>query len=151
MQTQGVGVKTEGEANAEEEEEEEEESADPKKTKSKQTLDGEEGIAKQERGYSWTQTREEVELIVPLSSTETLTSREAKARGLKVKFFPKKITVDYEGKALLKIVLYSSVDVDGCAWTWDSSSGKGTNLVLNCEKTSGRSWPRIMLDYNERL
>eukprot|EP00558_Chaetoceros_sp_UNC1202_P003131 CAMPEP_0197237820 /NCGR_PEP_ID=MMETSP1429-20130617/4550_1 /TAXON_ID=49237 /ORGANISM="Chaetoceros sp., Strain UNC1202" /LENGTH=358 /DNA_ID=CAMNT_0042696897 /DNA_START=14 /DNA_END=1090 /DNA_ORIENTATION=+ len=104
---------------------------------------GEEGISKEEAGYSWTQTTEEVELVIPLTS-EKLTSKEVKANKLKVQYFTKKVIVEYDGKELLKLALYATVDVDGCTWTLDSSD-KGTSVVVTCEKMKGVSWPRINL------
>eukprot|EP00978_Attheya_sp_CCMP212_P020237 scaffold57656_cov61-Attheya_sp.AAC.3 len=92
------------------------------------SADGEDGVAKAEEGglYSWTQTDEEIELIVPLGSSadgndNTLTSKDVKAGGLK---------------------LYASVDPDGCTWTLDTGK-KQTSLNISCEKIDAVSWPRI--------
>jgi hypothetical protein len=105
---------------------------------------GENGVAKSEEGYSWTQTDEEIEVVVPLPSSDgdggkkVVTSREAKAAGLKVKYFPKKMIVEFGGSALLSLDFFASVDPDGCMWTLDSG-----DLVVTCEKVDATSWPRV--------
>ena len=102
------------------------------------TAAGEDGIAKSEAGYSWTQTDEELEIVVPLISNAgpVLTSKDARAAGLKVQYFPKKITVHFSGEELLSLNFFASVDPDGCTWTLDPSD-KGTSLVVTCEKADG--------------
>jgi len=108
---------------------------------------GENGVAKSEEGYTWTQTDEEIEIVIALPSAgddakKVLTSREAKAAGLKVKYFSKKLIVEFGGKVLLSLEFFASVDPDGCTWTLDGSD-KGTLLVVTCEKIDETSWPRI--------
>lgn len=118
--------------------------------------DGENGIAKEEQGgyYSWTQTDEEIEIILPLSSNDNnpevekkvLTSTDVKKGGLKVKFFPRKLIVSFHQKEILKMDFYDSVDPDGCTWTLEvGSQKKDTCLVISCEKSNEMSWPRITL------
>ncbi len=114
---------------------------------------GENGVAKAEEGYTWTQTEEEVEIVVPLpddsdaGSGKCMTSIEAKGRGLKVKFYPKKIVVEFAGKELLSLDFFARVDPDGCTWTLDGGNGKSSStstlLVVTCEKVNETSWPRI--------
>ena len=108
--------------------------------------DGENGVAKSEQGYKWTQTDEEVEIVIPLKNEKKImTSREAKAAGLKVKYFPKKLRVEMGGEELLALDFYASVDPDGCTWTLDTDTGsdEASALVVTCEKVDGVSWPRI--------
>jgi hypothetical protein len=114
------------------------------------SADGEDGVAKAEEGglYSWTQTDEEIELIVPLGSsadgndTGALTSKDVKAGGLKVKYNPRSVTVTFRGTEMLNLKLYASVDPDGCTWTLDMGK-KQTSLNITCEKIDAVSWPRI--------
>lgn len=111
------------------------------------SADGENGIAKTEQDglYSWTQTDEEIEIVVPLgenSNGNALSSKEVKAGGLKVKYFPRKLSVSFREKEILSLALYASVDVDGCTWTLDIGK-KATLLNVTCEKNDEIAWPRI--------
>lgn len=111
------------------------------------SADGENGIAKSEQGglYSWTQTEEEIEIIVPLgkgSDGKSLSPSEIKTAGIKVKYFPRKVTVSFKAKEILCLSLYDCIDPDGCTWTLDSSNDE-SSLVITCEKSDGMSWPRI--------
>lgn len=110
------------------------------------SADGEDGIAKTELGgYEWIQTDEEVEITVPLGSSNdavALTSKDVKAGGLKVKYYPRKLLVLFKEKELVSLDFYSNVDPDGCMWTLDTS-GKGVSVVITCEKSDPMSWPRI--------
>jgi len=114
------------------------------------SADGANGVAKAEKGYSWTQTEDELEIVIELSSSSKdgdgdrpiMNAKDAKAAGLKVKYFPKKTTVQFQGKELLSLEYFASVDTDGCTWTLDSTS-KGVSLVITCEKADGVTWPRI--------
>jgi len=123
------------------------------------SIDGEDGIAKLEQGglYSWTQTDEEIEVIVSVgipssmkeendtatSSQQPLTIKEVKAGGLKVKFLSRKITVMFQGKELLDMKLYASIDSCMGTWTLEYDEKKGTSVVITCEKIDEVSWPRI--------
>lgn len=111
------------------------------------SADGEDGIAKTEEGglYSWTQTDEEIEIVLPLGSTEArnaLSSKDVKAGGLKVKYNPRNVNVKFKGVEILNLKLYANIDPDGCTWTLDIGS-KETSLVISCEKVDPMSWPRI--------
>jgi len=112
------------------------------------SVDGEDGVAKTELGglYEWTQTDDELEIVVPLGSTkdgEALTSKEVKIGGLKVKYLPRKLLVSFKGKELLSLDFYANIDPDGCMWTLDAN-GKGMSVVITCEKSDPISWPRII-------
>lgn len=108
------------------------------------SLDGENGIAKEEEGYSWTQTDDDIEITVPMKSGtgESLSPREVKAIGLNVQFFSKRLSVTLGKTAILSISFFASIDPDGCTWTLDGSE-MGTNLVITCEKSDSISWPRV--------
>jgi len=109
------------------------------------SADGENGIAKEEVGYSWTQTDEEIEIVVPIPSNDdgkALSSKEVKAGELKVKFLLRKVSVSFQKEDLLSLKLYNAVDPDGCTWTLDVGQ-KETSLIITCEKGNVTSWPRI--------
>jgi len=111
--------------------------------------DGEDGIAKTEEGglYSWTQTEEEIEIVLPLGSTEAgsaLNSKDVKEGNLKVKYNPRAVHVMFKGVDMLNLKLYASIDPDGCTWTLDIGT-KDTSLVISCEKANPMSWPRITI------
>lgn len=107
--------------------------------------DGEDGVAKLEEGYSWTQTNEEIELVVPLKNGEeskAFSKKDVKGGGLKVFFFPKKIAMNFMGDEILHLALFDRVDTDGCTWTLESNCD-GISVVITCEKSDLISWPRI--------
>ena len=92
--------------------------------------DGEDGKAKSEEGYDWTQDGEEVEIIVEGCGDK---------KKVKAQFKPDNIKVVYDGEVKVDLKLYAKVDVDGCTWT--ISGGK---LVVTLEKMdAGASWTRI--------
>eukprot|EP00555_Chaetoceros_dichaeta_P003666 CAMPEP_0198249476 /NCGR_PEP_ID=MMETSP1447-20131203/994_1 /TAXON_ID=420782 /ORGANISM="Chaetoceros dichaeta, Strain CCMP1751" /LENGTH=337 /DNA_ID=CAMNT_0043934123 /DNA_START=59 /DNA_END=1069 /DNA_ORIENTATION=+ len=89
--------------------------------KTQPSADGEDGVAKAELGglYEWTQTDEEVEIVVPLNSSKdegVLTSKAVKMGGLKVKYYPRRLLVSFRDKELLSLDFYAGVDPDGCMW-----------------------------------
>jgi hypothetical protein len=101
---------------------------------------GEDGIAQEEDGgaYTWTQSDEEIELVVP-SKTPNITTKDAK-----VSFHPKKVIITVKKEVLIIIDLFAAVDTDGCTWTLEKSKSSSKNLVISCEKLDGGlSWPRI--------
>jgi hypothetical protein len=108
------------------------------------SLDGENGIAKDEEGYSWTQTEEEVELVVPIKSDagEKLSPKEVKSIGIHVKFFTNKIYAKFGEREILSLSFFANIDPDGSTWTLDNGA-HGTSLVITCEKGDAISWPRI--------
>jgi hypothetical protein len=107
---------------------------------------GEDGIPKEEGSFSWTQTIDEIELLVALP-------QETEKKQISVVFHPKRIKVLLLGKStctknvdLVDIELYAPIDVDGCTWTFEKSTTEGqTNkVIVTCEKQDvGVSWPRI--------
>ena len=102
------------------------------------SIAGEDGIAKDENGYKWTQTDEELEINVPISS-DTLTKQ------IKVDYLPTHIQVWLQKEMVLRIDLFSRIDPDGCTWTIEkgSKNEKKSVLVITCEKVEAISWPRI--------
>jgi len=108
------------------------------------SVDGENGVAKAEKGYSWTQTDEEIEIVIALSSKDgtVMNTKDVKAAGLKVKYFSKKMNIQFRGQELLSLQYFASIDPDGCTWTLDSTAS-GISLVITCEKTDVVTWPRI--------
>ena len=100
---------------------------------------GSDGKAKQEDGYSWTQTEEELELSVDLPSVDDVQSKD-----IRVKFHPQNVDVSFRNKELLSIRLFERVDVDGCTWTLDrNSANESSALILTLEKLEQAYWPRI--------
>lgn len=97
---------------------------------------GEDGIAKDEQGYQWTQTDEEVEIVVNIGEKATTT------KDVKVDFRPTYVQVKVKGDIMMRIDLFARVDPDGCTWTLDKS-GVELKLVITCEKNESTSWPRI--------
>jgi hypothetical protein len=97
--------------------------------------DGEDGVAKAEDGYSWTQTEEELELVVPLPVGVT-------AKEVLVKYMPLSVLVKCRNEVVVSLQLFERVDPDGCNWTLEKD---GTNpmLVVTMEKVEQASWPRI--------
>lgn len=100
-----------------------------------QAVDGTDGVAKSEDGYSWTQTEDEVEVVVPLPNGAT-------AKDANVKYMPKSIEVKCRKEPLLALSLFDRVDPDGCTWTLDRD-GDESRLVITMEKANPASWPRI--------
>jgi CS domain len=97
--------------------------------------DGEDGIAKSEDGYSWTQVEEELELTISLP--KGVASKE-----ISVKFMPQAILVKCRNTVVLSLELFERVDPDGCTWTFDKDSDN-PRLAITMEKAEQASWPRI--------
>jgi hypothetical protein len=109
---------------------------------------GEDGVLKEEGLFSWTQTLDDIELLIPLPE-------EAEKKQISVVFHPKRVKVLLLGKSnctknenadLVDIELYAPIDVDGCTWTFEKSTVEGhTNkVIVTCEKQDGGvTWPRI--------
>jgi hypothetical protein len=105
---------------------------------------GSDGVAKTEDGgkYSWTQSEEELELVVPLNTYSNDTT--VAAKDVSVQFKPQKIQVNQHKEPILLIELFERVDVDGCTWTLDKGSdGQNPKLVVTMEKMEQALWPRI--------
>lgn len=100
-----------------------------------QAVDGTDGIAKSEEGYSWTQTEDELEVVVPLP-------KDATSKDVHVKYLPKSIEVKCQKEPLISLSLFARVDPDGCTWTLDRD-GDESKLVITMEKADPTSWPRI--------
>lgn len=100
-------------------------------------VDGEDGVAKAEDGYSWTQTEDEVELVVLLDN-------DALAKEINVKFLPKSVQIKFRKEPVLALQLFERVDPDGCTWTLDKTNAtEKRNLIVTLEKGDEASWPRI--------
>lgn len=98
-------------------------------------VDGTDGVAKAEEGYSWTQTDEDIEVVVPLPAGAT-------PKDVSVKYLSKSLEVKCQKEPMVVLSLFARVDPDGCTWTYDRS-GDQTNLVITMEKADPASWPRI--------
>jgi hypothetical protein len=98
-------------------------------------VDGEDGIAKSDEDFSWTQTEEELEVVVPLPG-------DVQSKDVHVKYSPQTIQVKYRKEPLLSLSLFERIDPDGCTWTLDRD-GEEKRLVITMEKVEAASWPRI--------
>ena len=92
-----------------------------------------------EQGYSSTQTEDELEVVVPLSSEDVT------AKDLSVTFRPQNLQVFQWKEPVVSLPLFERVDVDACTWTLDrgSSEDHPKRLVITMEKCEQALWPRI--------
>lgn len=97
---------------------------------------GGDGKSKEEDGYTWTQTEEELEIIVLLPS-------DAISKQIAVKFFPKKVTVSYQKESKISLQLFERMEMDACTWTLEKGSDDQKKLVITMEKLEQAFWPRI--------
>lgn len=88
--------------------------------------------------YSWSQTKAEVELRVPVPSG-------AKSRDCKVRFAPGSLSVMVAGApAVLEAVpLHAKVRPDECTWSI-AGEGDGRALVVTLEKASEGTWSELL-------
>ena len=98
--------------------------------------DGEDGVAKTEDGYSWTQNDEELELVVPVPVGVA-------AKDISVRYLPQAIHIKCRNEVILALDLFERVDTDGCTWTLDKDKDT-QRLVVTMEKVEQASWPRII-------
>jgi hypothetical protein len=97
---------------------------------------GSDGQAKEEDGYSWTQTEGELEVIVRLPADAT-------SKQIKVKFHPLSLQVLHQADPLVNLSLFERIDVDSCTWTMESEAPDAKKLVVTMEKLEEAYWPRI--------
>jgi hypothetical protein len=101
------------------------------------TVAGQDGIAKIEDGYSWTQTESELEINIQLPN-------EATSKDVNVKFLSNKVQVHYQKNPQLVLQLFERIDIDSCTWTLESnSSDSPKRLIISMEKQESALWPRI--------
>ena len=113
------------------------------------TIDGTHGKAKQENGFSWTQTEEELELVVPLTSMIV-------AKDIHVDFQPQSLHVTCQGIPILDhLPLFERVSVDDCIWVFQqaqsatatndeqNASSSSPTVVITMEKVEPALWIRI--------
>ena len=96
---------------------------------------GQDGKEKVEDGYSWTQTEEELEVVVSLP-------KEATSKDINVKFKPRMMEVKYRNETKSVLSLFHSVDADSGTWTLETAGDK-RKLVITVEKGEEGFWPRI--------
>jgi hypothetical protein len=97
---------------------------------------GTDGKVGQEDGFTWSQTDEELEVIIP-SSSHTIATKD-----VKVKFLPQSVVVKVGKDEILSLKLFEHVDPDGCTWTLDRK-GNTVKIVITMEKNEKALWPRI--------
>ena len=100
---------------------------------SQPTVDGFEA-PKQEVGFNWTQTEEEIEMVLPLNDGQT-------SKDIKVSFNSQVIRITISGTEVITCSLFERVDVDGCTWTIET--GTTRTLVVSMEKAEAALWPRL--------
>jgi CS domain len=107
---------------------------------------GSDGNVKQEEGYTWTQTEQELEILVPLPF-------DAISKHVLVKFHPLRVDVLYQKEPIITVQLFERVDVDACTWTLDNNAATTSasgdqqplkRLVISMEKLEEAYWPRIV-------
>ena len=96
---------------------------------------GTDGNEKSEEGYSWTQTEEELEVVVTLPSI--VTSKE-----IAVRFMAKALSINCQQEPILSLKLFEHIDPDGCTWTLDRKVDE-VKLIVTMEKVEQALWPRI--------
>lgn len=96
---------------------------------------GTDGTEKKEDAYSWTQTEEELEMVVALANNAT-------SKDVGVKFLPQSIEIKCQKEPVLLLQFFEHVDPDGCTWTLDRN-GDEVKLVVTLEKVEQALWPRI--------
>lgn len=89
---------------------------------------------KMENGYEWTQTEDELEVVVTIPSDAT-------SKDVKVKFKPQALIVQCRDTTV-SVNLFERVEVDGCTWTLDSK-GDRKAIIITMEKVEQALWPRI--------
>jgi hypothetical protein len=96
---------------------------------------GSDGTVKQEDGYTWTQTEEELEVSISLPP-------DAISKAVQVQCRPQTIEVKYEKEVKLLLSLFERVDVDSCTWTLETGTDR-KKLIITIEKSEQALWPRI--------
>jgi hypothetical protein len=96
---------------------------------------GQDGKEKVEEGYSWTQTEEDLELVIAFPA-------EASPKDIHVKFGQHMIQVEFQKKTLSVVKLFQGVNVDSGTWVLEKGADK-KKLVVTVEKTEEGFWPRI--------
>jgi len=100
-------------------------------------ISGSDGNAVAEEGYSWTQTEEELEVVVPVAG-------DAASKEVSVKFRPQQLDVSFRKEILVSLPLFERVDVDSCTWTLEKGDSETSKrLVVTMEKAEQAFWPRI--------
>jgi CS domain len=95
------------------------------------------GRIKQEEGYSWTQTEEDVEVTIMLPTPGVST------KDLKVVFQSRHVLVIYQGQTTLDLFLFEAIDLDGSTWIVESTGQQSSKVVLVMEKVEQALWSRI--------
>ena len=104
-------------------------------------VDGSNGRVKQEKGFSWTQTTDELEVVVVIPNSGTSTA--VVSKDVQVTFRARGLLVSYQNETLVDIQLFEEIDIDTSTWTLDKSSNHGTKLIITLEKLEQALWIRI--------
>jgi len=106
------------------------------KTDLQPSVHGTDGVAKVENGFCWTQTLDEVEIVVSIPVDGDKLSKNS----VKVHFYSQKVVIIYEAVEKLSVDFFARIDPDGSTWTVDD-----TSVVVTCEKGSRMMWPRLTM------
>ena len=102
------------------------------------TVAGSGGKVKEEVGFTWTQTEEELEVCVPLPSPD------ATSKQMQVKFHPQSLEVMFQNRDLVPTMrLFERIDADAATWTIDRAASP-PQIVITMEKMVQALWPRIL-------
>jgi CS domain len=96
---------------------------------------GQDGQAKIEDGYSWTQTEGELDVVVVFPPDAT-------SKEIDIKFHPRSLQVSHNKVPKIFLQLFERVDIDSCTWTLDKSKAEN-RVVISMEKQEEAFWPRI--------
>ena len=98
------------------------------------------GRIKQEEGYSWTQTEEDLEVTIMLPTPDV-----SRTKDLKVVFQSRHVLVRCQGQSILDLSLFEAIDLDGSTWIVESTAGQhqSSKVVLVMEKVEQALWSRI--------
>jgi hypothetical protein len=99
------------------------------------TVVGSDGTSKQEDGFTWTQTQEELEISIVLPTA-------AELKQVQVKFLTQSVIVLYQKAELVALKLFERIDVDAATWTIDRATSPPL-LLLTMEKEEQALWPRV--------
>eukprot|EP00658_Telonema_sp_P-2_P024715 TRINITY_DN19939_c0_g1_i5.p1 TRINITY_DN19939_c0_g1~~TRINITY_DN19939_c0_g1_i5.p1 ORF type:complete len:318 (+),score=74.03 TRINITY_DN19939_c0_g1_i5:175-1128(+) len=89
----------------------------------------------QEEGYKWSQTEEDLEVLVQVP-------RGTKSKLIQVVFKARSVTVKLSGEVHLELAgLVGAIDTDCCAWTLDVAEGL---LCITLEKNDHINWPSLL-------
>lgn len=104
--------------------------------KMKMEVDGSNGNTKQEKGYTWTQTNEELEVVVVLPDNNVTIKQ------WDVQFQPRSLLVMFQKQTILDLQLFEEIDIEASTWIMDKTDSTA-KLTVTMEKVEQAMWSRI--------